>query len=581
MTITAHSFYQLSQSAFYGGFVQLSSTVGVLLHGESGGNYYVRKVAMSGSTVSSASAATDTGLTYYGFSGEVSSKITKLSGTTALIKVQTSSAAAYLQVVDVSGVTPTVGVAQNLGTNASANDFEIYGLSATQALHVYQDNVPTYKTYAAVVSISGTSLTDNTQYQIAATASAGLSICDLGSSNFAIIYRAGSSAYDITGVYLSISGTVITPQSGVDVTPETTGSITGRVVADVLSSDGSRILVGYVWKDAAGVISYLYVGIIGVSGTVLSTVTDKLLIRSSSSVGLETHKRTAQYDNNRVVFLFGTTTGGTETAYLAEIRYTGGSLVNEDEASIGSDTTVAYWAVNRSPEAYIPIYRSDTSSPYVELALYELDSLAVSNKTLSLSTPTLGGDYLWSTMWDGTNIQLRKFDIGTLQHVSDTDLGAVSDSELEVDYVAYVTQIDDDRLIVFGRMNSPAGLSGVHHIIASDDGGSSWYSIEAGWSTDFCTALDIDVIEGVVAIRNKASDESQVYVGNMTIVNLSATIPMSVSLGGLNRTVDGTILLASDQNQAIKVLRSVAPYTTFEDITSNLAATGCKKVIGL
>jgi hypothetical protein len=87
----------------------------------------------------------------------------------------------------------------------------------------------------------------------------------------------------------------------------------------------------------------------------------------------------------------------------------------------------------------------------------------------------------------------------SLSFVAEYDLGTTSLAELDAKtYYAFpVTVLDDDSLWhVAGRMNAPAGLAGVQHVIKTANAGSSFSSFENGWSTDHCSALEIGLDSG-------------------------------------------------------------------------------------
>lgn len=109
----------------------------------------------------------------------------------------------------------------------------------------------------------------------------------------------------------------------------------------------------------------------------------------------------------------------------------------------------------------------------------------------------INGASLLTTTWEDRatdKIMLHRRGATSLNFVAEYDLGATTLAELEVrTYYAFpVCVLDDDALWhVAGRMNAPAGLGGVRHIIRTANTGAAWSGFEGSWSTDYCATLYI------------------------------------------------------------------------------------------
>lgn len=146
--------------------------------------------------------------------------------------------------------------------------------------------------------------------------------------------------------------------------------------------------------------------------------------------------------------------------------------------------------------------------------------------------------------------------------------------------------LDDDQVVfVYGRFdatNGTIGLTGVQHIVASADGGSTWATLESGWSTDTCGAFFAGYDSGsgarYWAIRN-ASGTAQLYSDILSLTYISDIAAFAVGpdnfhiLDGQTMAVAG---LAADG--ATIVFETYDGGATWTDITGTLPITGVNKV---
>jgi hypothetical protein len=117
------------------------------------------------------------------------------------------------------------------------------------------------------------------------------------------------------------------------------------------------------------------------------------------------------------------------------------------------------------------------------------------------------GSYLLVTVWTSDeDLRLLVFDLATLAYSTEYNLGDCTEAELNaLTYTAFpVTVFDnDDVWYVAGRMNAPQGLSNPEHVIRTTDAGDTWESVEDGWTTGICAALQVGLANG--------SDERNLY----------------------------------------------------------------------
>jgi hypothetical protein len=124
--------------------------------------------------------------------------------------------------------------------------------------------------------------------------------------------------------------------------------------------------------------------------------------------------------------------------------------------------------------------------------LFEMDD--VQTKLLSLAEDIEDGSRLWLTCWRDGELWLERWETDGMTRETAVDLGAATEAELITKtYIAYVAAfpVDKDKVVVYGRMADPAGLSGTYQVILSDDAGSSFSSKVNDWDDDHCGSLEV------------------------------------------------------------------------------------------
>lgn len=139
--------------------------------------------------------------------------------------------------------------------------------------------------------------------------------------------------------------------------------------------------------------------------------------------------------------------------------------------------------------------------------LYEVGN--TETRLISIAEDGEDGSLLWLTCWRDDELWLEKWNADTMTREAAESLGAATLAELDANtYVARVAAVpgDKDSVYVYGRMAAPGGLAGTQHVIRSANGGTSFESIEAGWTTDICVALEVVKVSGsntVYALRQE------------------------------------------------------------------------------
>lgn len=144
-----------------------------------------------------------------------------------------------------------------------------------------------------------------------------------------------------------------------------------------------------------------------------------------------------------------------------------------------------------------------TTDDFHSIAYTTMYDSDVQTKIIGMAEDGQDGSVLWVACWRNGTLYLEKYATSTMTRSSQTSLGAATLAELNANtYIARVAGVPGDKasVYVYGRMNAPAGLTGVRHVIKSANGGSSFSSVENGWSTDFCVALEVVAVSGTNTI---------------------------------------------------------------------------------
>jgi len=231
----------------------------------------------------------------------------------------------------------------------------------------------------------------------------------------------------------------------------------------------------------------------------------------------------------------------------------------------------------------------------------EIDSIRVSNTDGTGGAPdelqsiwadvgSGAGGVLYLTVWKGNDtLALLPINTGTYTaEGSEVSLGGCTAAELAggTYYAApYTPTFNDDRVYIFGRMSSPAGLSGTHHLIQSTDTGATFTSKESGLGTDLVTNFraegEADGARTFYAMVCGSGHSPRFYRGTESIALIS-TISGFASGDILNvdaftvEVIDGVgkIAAGSPSANAVMVVQSTDNGATWSDVTLNLPITG-------
>jgi len=215
----------------------LSATLVVVgWYDTSTGDFYVTAGSISGATITWGTSILQTSVT-----SSVTCGISRLSATEFIISLGFSNVV-WSNYGSVSGTTITLGAA-NAYTGSQVHSAMSYPISSTSALVVFNDIITgTYKPAAFVLTKSGTALTRGTTYTLATSPNPSPSnpspFSLKGFVAFNEIQQPATDFYMdfattrlVFAVPLSVSGTVVTPGTGLLVTPENIPVTIGQLPA--------------------------------------------------------------------------------------------------------------------------------------------------------------------------------------------------------------------------------------------------------------------------------------------------------------------------------------------------------------
>ena len=369
----------------------------------------------------------------------------------------------------------------------------------------------------------------------------------------------GSGTFQIHCVHLSIIGYVISPG--------TYQYLGGQCIAGVRSImlDTNKFI--FV-REAAG----LFATSVSKSGTTYTVqsnytiVSDAYVIwRNFSFKKLDSNRFAAFWDSGaawgvlaRIVYMTGTytMTGGT-TITLAE----GGGI----EESLADGIFAS--------SKFIAMYYKDYNEDAVRAVTAPLP-IGYEAKGLGISIGKGLGNKAWVTIWDNAD-GLSLVDIA-LPGLAENDRFVLSDAtESEMNgkiWIAYPYGIygSDDAVAIFGRMDSPQGLSSPEHVIYTGNGGASFSSIENGWVGNHCGSIHYLTNGDLYAIRNDGT-ATRLYIGSLvTALVMISILPLPAGVEPHGMTVDPynlSLVACSKAAGSLMVAQSSSPYINWDDFT--------------
>lgn len=199
--------------------------------------------------------------------------------------------------------------------------------------------------------------------------------------------------------------------------------------------------------------------------------------------------------------------------------------------------------------------------------------------------------YCWLTFWQeqynsgAGGLLLRRYNTDEQEFDREYPLsppGAVTVAQVIArTWAAYAYGVSVNVCYVFGRMPSPGGLSGTHHIIKLDESSSFAFSnVENGWGANVCAAFFASFLSGsdrkLFAIQEKAAAVPTLHWGTN---NISTTVTLSDFTSGTEFThraltysqvYDRLAIVGRNKTSGqAYVIQADSPYTTWTDITED------------
>ena len=207
-----------------------------------------------------------------------------------------------------------------------------------------------------------------------------------------------------------------------------------------------------------------------------------------------------------------------------------------------------------------------------------------------MDTGSGSGDTLFITFWGDDKLYSMTLNTSTWALGDQVELGSCTDTELDngTYYAAPFTPTFDDSLVyIFGRMASPAGLSGTQHLIVSSDTGATFSSKVSSLGTSVLTNFRAEgettgsrTFYGIVSASAATpkfyrGTETLTYVSDCTglpngLVNVDA---FAVAIPPESAT-PSAISVGSNTAQSVMVVQSTDNGANWVDITLNLPTTG-------
>lgn len=208
-----------------------------------------------------------------------------------------------------------------------------------------------------------------------------------------------------------------------------------------------------------------------------------------------------------------------------------------------------------------------------------------SQMLLSISSPLIGGDYVWNTALIDGELYLQRRTAINGAFASQFDFGAATESELNAGtYRISVAVYDDDHVFVFGRFNHPT--LGLTHIAYTRDGGATWEQpTGANWATDICAGLRLDANGTGYAIRTTTDNAPKLYAGTLSMQYISTLNMPSGTIIYQKNTVmgfDGVMYVAGVSPAGrVVVNRSNRSKSNWTDITGSLNMSSINSLASL
>ena len=359
-------------------------------------------------------------------------------------------------------------------------------------------------------------------------------------------------------VAATVSGTTITP--GTPVVPTSAG------YCDLATYNSTRFILVTRWGalDIRGRIGTVTVGdaiTFAAVQTIVTTTNVEMSINIEPDVGT-------------TFALFSRDTVDDVTVLRRVFVNAPANSYTVVDTTIGAATEAdSSWGITVVPgSSYAQTYESLTAFPYdARIVIYQPDISA--GEPIGLSIGKGVGQKSYLTAVDGVDITLYVLELPSMDTL-DTWIIAPA-TYVEVDArEAYAVPLAlygfDDAVYIFGRMDSPPGLTGDYHIIYSIDGGDSFFGLENSWGADHCGAM----IQSrrnfqVFAMRNTGSSPKLYEAVDGLNFALKSTIPVHAGVNPKAMIVDfnGLVICAPKIFGDKMTLYSAYPYTQWVNFT--------------
>jgi len=204
-------------------------------------------------------------------------------------------------------------------------------------------------------------------------------------------------------------------------------------------------------------------------------------------------------------------------------------------------------------------------------------SSAFVNKVLGMSIGKGDGNRLYATCWSPSlqELILKVYDLPALTLSAEYSLGSATEAEVDSrTWWAHPFCLvgNDDYVIIYGRMDNPAGLGSPVHMTVSLDAGVTQIRMEDGFGDDHIGAVIEDQLGFIGAIRNINGSEPKLYSGIPGgSLSLLSTVPVAAGVNPKAFAIDfnGNVLVGRDAGASVMILYSPPPFVKWYDFTFN------------
>ena len=283
-----------------------------------------------------------------------------------------------------------------------------------------------------------------------------------------------------------------------------------------------------------------------------------------------------QFDSDYGAIVYGVTGAGGHI--LRAGFYDNDAVIYSTTFSNQPDTGTAYWgsvgvAVTSSGLLIANENRTYPSAMSADLYVHLVDVVGgggggAGGLGIGLAADRLTGAYVWVTVYNGYGMYLQEYNFaGALTNTY--GLGSATSGQVlaRTRYAYPFAAWDGSKCFVFGKMTDVGGV-GPAHIAVLDSG--SWTVVENSWGADICGSFVAEVDGTLSAVR--VATVAKLYRGDeLTGMSLVSSLPIydvAAKAMAVGYYV-GDIYIGSYDAGAIMVIRSIPPFASWADITSN------------